>query len=79
MTAANNIVEALPRFQRAELIKWYSYYQEQVIADSGFGIILDISDDYYEYCKIYMYKVYMLKERRFAWFSECDIDPMASK
>ena len=56
-------------FKRGDLVKWYSYYQDQIISDAGYGIVLAIDVNYY--------KIYMFRDQLFRWFAGSDIEPVA--
>jgi len=64
-----SISRELPKPKRGDLVKWYSYYQDQIISDAGYGIVLAVDVNYY--------KIYMFEDRLFRWFAGCDVEPVA--
>jgi len=55
--------------KRGDLVRWCSYYDDQVISDDGYGIVLAIDVNYY--------KIYMFRDQLFRWFAGGDIEPVA--
>jgi len=55
--------------KRGDLVKWYSYYDDQIVSDAGYGIVLAIDVNYY--------KIYMFRDQLFRWFAGGDVEPVA--
>ena len=62
-------------FKKADLVKWYDYYEDQIVRDAGLGIVVDVVRSVpgtaYEWTN---YSVYKLKTGRVAWFEASQLD-----
>jgi len=67
------IVNEQQEIERGDLVKWYTYYIDGVIADGGTGIVL-ASDHSYESNEHAWHKVYKFKHFDTAWIVAIDIE-----
>jgi hypothetical protein len=62
-------------FAKADLVKWYDYYQDDIVRDAGLGVVIDIKrslpDAAHEWAN---YSVYKFKTGRLAWFEAYQLD-----
>lgn len=59
------------KHKRGDLIKWYSYYQDEIVSDAGYGIVLERN--------MHCYRVYTFKDCTFKWFARHDVEAISSK
>ena len=62
-------------FKTSDLVKWYDYYQDEIVRDAGLGVVVDIKrsipDAAHEWIN---YSVYKFKTGRLAWFEAYQLD-----
>ena len=62
-------------YKIADLVRWYDYYEDQIVRDAGLGIVVDVARSApgtaYEWTN---YSVYKLKTGRVAWFEPFQLD-----
>jgi len=62
-------------FKTSDLVKWYDYYQDEIVRDAGLGVVVDIkrnaSGAAYEWTN---YGEYRFKTGRLAWFEAYQLD-----
>ena len=62
-------------FKTADLVKWYEYYQDEIVRDAGLGLIMDIKQSTpgaaHEWTN---YSVYKFKAGQTCWFESYQLD-----
>ncbi len=65
----------MKQIAKADLVRWFEYYEDRIVRDAGLGIVVDIKHwspgADYEWTN---YSVYKFKTGRTAWFDARDID-----
>ena len=65
----------MKQIAKADLVRWFEYYDDRIVRDAGLGIVVDIKrwspGADYEWTN---YSVYKFKTGRTAWFDARDID-----
>ena len=56
----------------SDLVKWYDYYNDEVVRDAGLGVVLDVRRMAHVSCTSYL--VYKFKTATAMWFDEFNLD-----
>jgi hypothetical protein len=63
------------KFEIADLVKWYDYYEDRIVRDAGRGIVVEVvrstPGDAYEWIN---YSVYKFKTSKLAWFETSQLE-----
>jgi len=62
-------------FKKADLVRWYDYYEDQIVRDAGLGIVVEAVPTEYEWP---IYNVFKLKTgttERFEAYQLDEINP----
>ena len=67
----------------ADLVKWFEYYNDEIVRDAGLGVVLDIKHRYtgtdYEYTSYMVYKFKTGNKQSFPSFDMEEIIPPVPK
>ena len=70
-------------FEKADLVKWYDYYQDEIVRDAGLGVVIDVKHRYigtdYEYTSYMVYKFKTANKQSFPSFDLEEIIPPVPK
>ena len=67
----------------ADLVKWFEYYNDEIVRDAGLGVVLDVKHRYtgtdYEYTSYMVYKFKTVNKQSFPSFDLEEIIPPVPK
>ena len=67
----------------ADLVKWFEYYNDEIVRDAGLGVVLDVKHRYtgtdYEYTSYMVYKFKTGNKQSFPSFDLEEIIPPVPK
>ena len=61
-------------FEKADLVKWFEYYEDRIVRDAGLGIVVDIRRQTFMERDWVSCLVYKFKTSNTDWFDARDID-----
>jgi hypothetical protein len=60
-------------YQKSELVKWYDYYDDQIVRDAGLGVIVDMRV-YGDMDGLTTYHVYKFKSQECEWYTHYELE-----